>query len=58
MILDYGDTHPGTLIVITLIIIHGTSIGYDGMPAFKTKGHSGTVVPVVAYGPDRILHGL
>ena len=56
VILDYADSHPGTLIVITADHeTGGTSIGYDGMPAFKTKGHSGTVVPVFAYGPGQEL---
>lgn len=56
VVLDYADSHPGTLVVITADHeTAGTSMGYHGMPSFKTKGHSGNVVPVFAYGPGQEL---
>jgi alkaline phosphatase len=52
VVLDYADAHPETLVLITADHeTGGVNIGYDGRPFFSTKGHSGTVVPVFAYGP-------
>lgn len=52
VVLDYAEAHPETLVVITADHeTGGVNIGYDGRPFFSTKGHSGTVVPVFAYGP-------
>ncbi|MFA5444639.1 MAG: alkaline phosphatase [Bacteroidales bacterium] len=52
VVLDYADAHPETLVVITADHeTGGVNIGYDGCPFFSTTGHSGTVVPVFAYGP-------
>ncbi|MFA5302541.1 MAG: alkaline phosphatase, partial [Bacteroidales bacterium] len=52
VVLDYAEAHPETLVVITADHETGAvNIGYDGRPFFSTKGHSGTVVPVFAYGP-------
>ena len=51
IVLDYADTHPETLVVITADHeTGGANIGYDGRPFFSTKGHTGSVVPVFAYG--------
>jgi alkaline phosphatase len=52
VVLDYADAHPGTLVVITADHeTGGANIEYDGRPFFSTKGHTGSVVPVFAYGP-------
>ena len=52
VVLDYADAHPETLVIITADHeTGGVNMGYDGRPFFSTKGHSGTVVPVFAYGP-------
>lgn len=52
VVLDYADAHPETLVVITADHeTGGVNIGYDGRPYFSTAGHSGSVVPVFAYGP-------
>lgn len=51
-ILDYADAHPGTLIVITADHeTGGVAINNDGIPIFSTTSHSGSLVPVFAYGP-------
>ncbi|HRW95276.1 MAG TPA: alkaline phosphatase [Bacteroidales bacterium] len=52
VVLDYADAHQETLVIITADHeTGGVNIGYDGCPYFSTTGHSGTVVPVFAYGP-------
>ena len=60
ILVDYVNKHPETLLVVTADHeTGGTAIGYKGHPVgedvpvnltFSTKGHSGTVVPVFAYG--------
>ncbi|MFY9115682.1 MAG: alkaline phosphatase [Bacteroidales bacterium] len=51
VVLDYVDRHPETLLVVTADHeTGGVNIGYDGLPFFSTKGHTGNVVPVFAYG--------
>lgn len=60
VLIDYVNTHPETLLVVTADHeTGGTSVAYkshevgelsDIQLAFSTKGHSGTVVPVFAYG--------
>lgn len=60
MLVDYVYTHPRTLLVVTADHeTGGTGIGYNSYPVggtspvkltFSTKGHTGTLVPVVAYG--------
>jgi len=59
-LIDYVNTHPNTLLVVTADHeTGGTSIAYKGHAinqpngmelSFSTKGHSGTVVPIFAYG--------
>lgn len=51
-ILDYADAHPGTLVVITADHeTGGVAVNNKGMPAFLFSSHSGSMVPVLAYGP-------
>ncbi len=57
---DYVNKHPETLLVVTADHeTGGTAVGYKGhavgeqVPVnltFSTKGHTGTVVPIFAYG--------
>lgn len=59
-LIQYVNTHPNTLLVVTADHeTGGTSVAYKSHPvndpqglhlSFSTKGHSGTVVPVFAYG--------
>ena len=56
----YVNAHPETLLVVTADHeTGGTAVGYNSYPVggtspvkltFSTKGHSGTVVPIFAYG--------
>jgi alkaline phosphatase len=56
----YVNQHPNTLLVVTADHeTGGTSVSYKSYPvnqpegmqlSFSTKGHSGTVVPIFAYG--------
>ena len=54
----YVNEHPNTLLVVTADHeTGGTAVGYrtlsDAEPVqltFSTKGHTGTVVPIFAYG--------
>ncbi len=65
--MDFADTHPGTLVVVTADhetggmtlpsnqerIVNGVALPGDGnhaTVAFSTKGHTGSMVPVYAYG--------
>ncbi|MDO4735592.1 MAG: alkaline phosphatase, partial [Bacteroidia bacterium] len=60
MLAKYVDTHPNTLLVVTADHeTGGTGVSYKGynvgekVPvqlSFITKGHTGTVVPIFAYG--------
>lgn len=60
ILVDYVNKHPETLLVVTADHeTGGTSVGYKGhavgedVPVhltFSTKGHTGTVVPIFAYG--------
>ncbi len=60
ILVDYVNRHPETLLVVTADHeTGGTSVGYKGhavgedVPVhltFSTKGHTGTVVPIFAYG--------
>ena len=60
ILVDYVNKHPETLLVVTADHeTGGTGVGYKGhavgeqVPVhltFSTKGHSGTVVPIFAYG--------
>ena len=57
----YVNAHPETLLVVTADHeTGGTGVGYNSYPVggtspvtltFSTKGHTGTVVPIFAYGP-------
>jgi alkaline phosphatase len=59
-LIAYVNTHPNTLLVVTADHeTGGTSVSYKSYPvnqpegmqlSFSTKGHSGTVVPIFAYG--------
>lgn len=59
-LVDYVDENPGTLLVVTADHeTGGTAVDYNGYEVggtspvklmFSTKGHSGTLVPVFAYG--------
>ena len=56
----YVNAHPETLLVVTADHeTGGTAVGYNSYPVggtspvkltFSTKGHTGTVVPIFAYG--------
>lgn len=56
----YVNAHPETLLVVTADHeTGGTGVGYNSYPVggtspvtltFSTKGHTGTVVPIFAYG--------
>lgn len=60
VLIDYVNQHPGTLLVVTADHeTGGTGITYEEFPVgekgsvhlnFSTKGHTGTLVPVFAYG--------
>ncbi len=60
ILVDYVNKHPETLLVVTADHeTGGTAVGYKGHPVgeqvplhmtFSTKGHTGTVVPIFAYG--------
>ena len=60
MLVQYVNAHPGTLLVVTADHeTGGTGVGYKGHAVgeeapvsltFSTKGHTGTVVPIFAYG--------
>ena len=60
VLVNYVNSHPGTLLVVTADHeTGGTSVGYKGhdvgkkVPVsltFSTKGHTGSIVPVFAYG--------
>lgn len=60
VLVNYVNSHPGTLLVVTADHeTGGTSVGYKGhdvgkkVPVsltFSTKGHTGNIVPVFAYG--------
>lgn len=60
MLAKYVDSHPNTLLVVTADHeTGGTGVSYKGynvgekVPvqlSFSTKGHTGTVVPIFAYG--------
>jgi alkaline phosphatase len=60
ILVDYVNKHPETLLVVTADHeTGGTNVGYkshavnqpEGLKmTFSTKGHSGTVVPIFAYG--------
>lgn len=59
-IIEYVNEHPNTLLVVTADHeTGGTGVGYMSYPVnepqglklnFSTKGHTGTVVPIFAYG--------
>lgn len=56
-LVDYVNAHPKTLLVVTADHeTGGTGVDYSGYEAgnphlrFSTRGHTGTVVPVFAYG--------
>ena len=59
-LIDYVNKHPNTLLVVTADHeTGGTAVSYKMHPvnqpqgmqlSFSTKGHSGTVVPIFAYG--------
>lgn len=59
-LVTYVNTHPNTLLVVTADHeTGGTNVSYKSHPinqpegmqlSFNTKGHSGTVVPIFAYG--------
>ena len=61
LLVDYVHNHPNTLLVVTADHeTGGTGIGYKSHEVgkresvdltFSTKGHTGTLVPVFAYGP-------
>ena len=60
VLIAYVNKHPNTLLVVTADHeTGGTSVSYKSHPvnqpegmqlSFSTKGHSGTVVPIFAYG--------
>ncbi|MBQ8649804.1 MAG: alkaline phosphatase [Flavobacteriales bacterium] len=60
MLIEYVNSHPSTLLVVTADHeTGGTGIGYKSHAVgekapvsltFSTKGHTGTVVPIFAYG--------
>ena len=62
-VLDFAESHPGTLVVITadhetggFALSGSETAGMDAdddelAPAFATGGHTATLVPVFAYGP-------
>lgn len=57
-LVEYVNTHPNTLLVVTADHeTGGTGLDYCGYDAgkprlnFSTHGHTGTVVPIFAYGP-------
>ncbi len=60
MLVQYVNEHPNTLLVVTADHeTGGTNVSYKGYEvgqrvpvqlSFSTKGHSGTVVPIFAYG--------
>ena len=60
ILVDYVNKHPETLLIVTADHeTGGTNVGYkshainqpEGLKlTFSTKGHSGTVVPIFAYG--------
>ncbi len=60
--LDYADTHPGTLVVVTAdhetggLAIEQTA---DGQPFadYTTTGHTGTLFPHFAHGPGAAAFG-
>ena len=51
---EYADQHPGTLVVVTADHETGgltlPEKDKKAVPEFSTKGHTGTMVPVYAYG--------
>ena len=56
-LVDYVNAHPKTLLVVTADHeTGGTGVDYSGYEVgnphlrFSTRGHTGTVVPVFAYG--------
>ena len=59
-LVEYVNEHPNTLLVVTADHeTGGTGVGYKSHPVnepqglklnFSTKGHTGTVVPIFAYG--------
>lgn len=65
LLVDYVNNHPNTLLVVTADHeTGGTGVAYnqhevgekvDVKLNFSTKGHTGTLVPVVAYGPGAEL---
>ena len=66
-VINYVNSHPGTLLVVTADHeTGGTSVGYktynvgEKVPVtltFSTKGHTGNVVPVFAYGEGAEFFG-
>jgi alkaline phosphatase len=60
VLVEYVEKHPETLLVVTADHeTGGTSVGYKGhevgekVPVsltFSTKGHTGNIVPIFAYG--------
>lgn len=51
-LLDYADAHPGTLVVVTADHeTGGVMVDNNGEPLFSLPSHSGSLVPVFAYGP-------
>jgi len=56
-LIAYVDEHPNTLLIVTADHeTGGTGISYSGYGAypkhvFSTRGHTGNVVPIFAYGP-------
>ncbi len=67
VLVNYVNSHPGTLLVVTADHeTGGTSVGYKGhnvgekVPVsltFSTKGHTGNIVPVFAYGEGADFFG-
>ncbi|MDD2293850.1 MAG: alkaline phosphatase [Bacteroidales bacterium] len=48
--MDFADTHPGTLVIMTADHeTGGVTLTYNGIE-FSTKGHTATMVPLFAYG--------
>ena len=66
-VIDYVKSHPGTLLVVTADHeTGGAAVGYkshnvgEKVPVtltFSTKGHTGNIVPVFAYGDGAELFG-
>lgn len=60
-LVEYVNTHPGTLLVVTADHeTGGTAVDYHSYEVggtssvrldFSTRGHTGTLVPIFAYGP-------